>query len=109
RVPRDGGLGIPLGGDRLRINPRRVVAPDFDLIDQVKVEFGRAGLDHCSPGGQSPAARRVLGDSIGARRAWLTGELRTRPPGGLSAAVQDDRVPSRAIRTRVPIETMPLG
>ena len=56
RVPRDGGFGIPLRGDRLRVNPRGVIGPHLDLVDKVEIEFRRAGLDHRSTGRKPPTS-----------------------------------------------------
>ena len=74
RIPRDRGRGIPLRGDGLLIDARRVVGPDLDLVGEREVELGRAGFDQRAARGEPP------------RR------------GGCSATVSASRRPSRRRR-----------
>ena len=109
RVPRDRRLRIPLRGDRLRIDARGIVGPDLDLVGELEIELGRAGLDRGAAGGQSPRARRMLGDSVlvaaspSARRA-------RRPPIVLTRPRLPGRVPARGRSGQcVPLEAMAFG
>jgi hypothetical protein len=77
-IPGNRRFRIPLSGHGLLIDPRGVVRPELNLVDEVKFELGRTGLDEGAPGRQSPRARRVISD-----RAWRhsgsSSSLRTPP------------------------------
>ncbi len=52
--PIDGALWVPLGGDGLRVEPGRVVAPHHGLVGEREVERGGREVHVCSARGEPP-------------------------------------------------------
>ena len=108
RVPGDGGFGIPLRGHRLLVDPRRVVRPHLDLVDEMEIELRCARFDRRATRGQAPAARRMFGDGVG-----IGDTLGPDAPGGspalrFGAAVENDGASAVRRRVRLPLETVPF-
>ena len=106
RVPGHGGFRIPLRGHGLLINPRRIVRPHLDLVDEMKIELRGARFDHRAARGQSPAARRMFGDGVGIRDALGPDAPGVSPALRFGAAVENDGASAIRPRFRLPLETM---
>lgn len=67
--PIDGGFRVPLGSRRAGVEPGGVIGPEFDFLDQAKIENRSAQLDLRTSPGKSPMRRRPVGHALCRRAA----------------------------------------
>jgi hypothetical protein len=84
RMPVDRGRGVPLSGDRLRVEAPGGVGPDPGPLVEVEAGLGAAGLDQCASCRQAPCR-------VGARRGCRRDARRPGPAVVVGVSPHHDR------------------